>query len=115
MRTIAERYCSLHDLPEATFARHVLRRTLTVQAQLAYPLLCLAPGFFAVDLEFIRDVGRAPGLRDFGLDAADFKLHPDNRRPLRRWLRLRVSSRKLRRHLATALEASAPHAAPAET
>lgn len=115
MRSIADRYCLLHDVPRAAFERHVLRRTLTLPAQLAYPFLRLIPGFFAADLEFIRAVGRAASLREFGIDAADFKLHPDNRHPLRRWLRWRVSSRKLRRHLATTLESSPLHVAAART
>lgn len=115
MRSIADRYCSLHDVPPATFDRHVLRRALTLPAQVAYPILCLVPGFFAADLEFIRATGRATNLREFGIDAADFKLHPDNLRPLRRWLRLRVSSRKLRRHLATVLETTSLHVATART
>jgi hypothetical protein len=111
MHSIAERYCSLHGLSDAAFARHVLVRALTVQAQLAYPLLRWVPGFFAADLELIRIVGRAASLRDFAVDAADFSVHPDNRRFTRRWLRLRISSRKLRRHLARTLEAFAAQAA----
>lgn len=107
MSTVAARYCSFTGIPSARFERRVLFRSLTWQAQLLFPLLRLLPGFFAADLELIRDVGRAANLRDFALDAADFKLHPDNSRPLRRLFRLRVSSRKLRRHLAPALEASA--------
>lgn len=115
MRSIAERYCLHHGLPEDGFARHALFRSLTLQAQLAYPLLRLVPDSFAADLEFIRNVGRASSLRNFAIDAADFHTHPDNARPSRRWLRLRVSSRKLRRHLAATLEAGTGHAAPAQT
>jgi hypothetical protein len=115
MRSIAERYCSLHNLPEAAFARRVLTNALTLQAQLAYPVLRLVPGFFAADLEFIHIVGRAASLRDFAIDAADFSLHPDNQRLTRRWLRLRISSRKLRRHLVHALNASSARSASART
>lgn len=103
MPTIAERYCARHRIAADRFARRALRRALPLQGQLLYPLLCMIPGFFDPDLEFIRDIGRARTLRHFAVDAADFKIHPDNARFSRRWLKLRVSSRKLRRHLAAAL------------
>lgn len=106
MPTVAERYCANRHVPAYRFARHVLRRSLPWQAQVLYPLLRAIPGFFDPDLEFIRNVGRARTLRHFAVDAADFKLHPDNAHPLRRWLKLRVSSRKLRRHLSAALAES---------
>jgi len=107
MPSVAARYCSFTGIPPERFERRVLFRSLTLQAQLLFPFLRLLPGFFSADLELIRDVGRATHLRDFAIDAADFMQHPDNSRPLRRLFRLRVSSRKLRRHLAPALEASA--------
>lgn len=115
MPSIAERYCSHHDLAEAAFARHALFRSLPLHARLAYPLLRLVPDFFAADLEFIRTVGRANNLREFAIDVADFRQHPHNAHALRRLLRLRVSSRKLRRQLTAALEAADCAAALAKT
>lgn len=105
MATLADRYCTHHAVQPHHFARHALYRSLPLRAQLSYPLLSIVPGFFDSDLEFIREVGRASSLRDFAIDAADFKLHPDNSHPLRRLLKLRVSSRKLRRLLAASLAA----------
>lgn len=108
MPSVAARYCSFYGIPLTRFERRVLFRSLTWQAQLLFPLLCLSTGFFDADLELIRDVGRATSLRDFAIDAADFKIHPDNNRGLRRFLRFRVSSRKLRRHLSRALGVTTP-------
>lgn len=115
MPTIAERYCARHRIAAERFARRALLRSLPLQGQLLYPLLCAIPGFFDPDIEFIGNVGRARTLRHFAADAADFKIHPDNAHPARRWLKLRVSSRKLRRHLAAALEAEPAAAEPAQT
>lgn len=115
MASIAERYCSHHDLAESAFARHALFRSLPLHARIVYPLLRLLPDFFAADLEFVRNVGRAHSLRDFAIEAADFKQHPHNTRPVRRVLRLRVSSRKLRRQLAHTLAAAGPATADART
>lgn len=107
MRSIAKRYCSHHAIAEPRFAHHVLLRALPLHARLVYPLLRLVPDFFDADLEFIRSVGRAPSLRDFAIDAADFQQHPHNVRVARRVFRLRVSSRKFRRQLTDALAATA--------
>lgn len=115
MPTIADRYCASRRIAPTCFARHALFRALPLQGQLLYPLLCAIPGFLAPDLEFIRDVGRAHTLRHFAADAADFKIHPDNAGFARRVLKLRVSSRKLRRHLAASLEAETITAEPAQT
>lgn len=103
MPTIAERYCARHRINAERFARRALLRSLPLQGLLLYPLLSALPGFFDPDLEFVRDIGRQRTLRDFAVDAVDFKIHPDNSSFARRVLKLRVSSRKLRRHLATAL------------
>lgn len=115
MPTIAERYCARHRIAADRFARRALFRSLPLQGQLLYPLLDMLPGYFDPDLEFIRDIGRARTLRHFAIDATDFKIHPDNARFPRRWLKLRVSSRKLRRHLAAALEMETVTAEPAQT
>lgn len=105
MSSLADLYCNHHGIPPDRFARHALVRSLTWQATLLYPVLRWWPGFFAADLEFIRTVGRARNLRDFMADAIDFKIHPDNSRFLRRTVRLRVSSRRLRRLLHATLAA----------
>jgi hypothetical protein len=110
MRSLAERYCAHHRLPLTRFARHALFRALPLHARLAYPVLRLVPDFFGVDLEFIRNVGRAPSLRDFASEAVDFQQHPANTRAARRLFRLRASSRKLRHLLTTAALATSVRA-----
>lgn len=106
MATIAERYCTHFEIAADRYGRHALWRALPLQAQVAYPLLCCIPGYFDADLEFIAAVGRGTHLRDFAGDASDYQVHPDNRTWLRRTARLRVSSRKLLRHLTLTLGAS---------
>lgn len=110
MDTIAERFCALHRLNPVRFPAHALWGALTPQARLLYPVLRLVPGYFDADLELIRCLGRQRHLGDFALECSDYRAHPQNKNFLRRYLRLRASTRRLRQILAAAVPSSGPAA-----
>ena len=57
----------------------------------------VAPRYCMPDREFVRAVGDLKTRRLFSNEAADFHLQPDNRRFVRRVLKVRVSAERLRR------------------
>jgi hypothetical protein len=99
MSTLADRFCRTHHIAPDRFPKAALRRSLTPQARLLYPLLRLVPGYFDADLELIRSLGRQRHLGDFPLECADFRSHPQNKGFLRHQLRLRTSTRRLHQAL----------------
>jgi hypothetical protein len=108
MKTFAELYCDRHAKAAEHFERAVLRRCLHLPARPLVPALrVIHPDFFAPDLELIRSVGRLRRDSDFSLEVQGFRDHPGNQHWLRRHLRLRISTRRLRRLLRDTL-AGAP-------
>lgn len=78
----------------------VLQRTLPPHFRPWFSVvLTFAPGYFTPDFGFIVAVGRGEVYADFDLAAREFAAHPANRGFLRRQLRLRVSTRRMRRLL----------------
>jgi hypothetical protein len=103
--TVAAAYAAMHGgVPAERCRRALFWRSLYLHA---WPVALLLGGyradFFNADREFIDDVTRLTRCRDFDEASYDFTLHPDNRRFARRWLRLRVSSHRLRRQVRTLL------------
>lgn len=95
--TFAEAYCLQHGIPSDRFAQVVLARTLYPHARLLAPLLReLDADHFAADLDLVRGAGQLRRVRDFSNEAAEFAYHPANRGDLRRLLRLRISTQRLR-------------------
>ena len=95
--TFSEKFCAQHQLAPERYEAAVLRLTLHTPARLLQPLLGLFPGYFSADRGFVRGVGRITRLRDFDPEALDFADDPANRGVLRQRLRLRVSTRRMRR------------------
>lgn len=110
--SFAERFCARHGLSPGAYGEAVLRRALYPHARGVYcALACLSENYGRADRDFIHGVGMIRRLQDFSGEAADYMDHPANRGFLRRRLRLRVSSRRLRR---LAEEAFSMEAVPTE-
>ena len=93
-----ELFCQQHDLTPDRFAEEVLAQALYPHAHILYVLLVwLHRDYGAADLEFIHGVGRLSRLQDFWVEAEDYVHHPRNTGLLRQRLRIRVSTRRLRR------------------
>jgi hypothetical protein len=109
--TFAERYCELNGIAPAQFADSVLRRALYPQARLLLPLVqVLAPNYFAADFDLIGATARLRRTRDFASEADQFNYHPANIGFLRRTLRIRLSTTRLKQLLRTTLGRSTPGA-----
>lgn len=96
MITFEESYCARHRCTPAQFRRRVFWLTLHRHALLFAPLALLG-GHFEIDHELIAACGRARTLRELQEELKDHRNQPENARWLRRWLRLRVSTQRLRR------------------
>jgi hypothetical protein len=106
--TVAEAYAARHGgAGEDRCHQALFWRGLYLHA---WPVALILGGyradFFNADREFICDLARLTRFRDFGEAAYDFASHTDNRRFTRRWLRLRVSSHRLRRQVRQLLHAT---------
>lgn len=96
--TFAECFCAQHGITSEQFARAVFRRALYRRAlPVAWFLGFLMHDYFAADFDFIHGVERLRRLRDFASEAERFNEHPTNRGWLRRRLRLRISTHRLKR------------------
>ena len=103
-RTFAEAYCSKHGIPGDRFEAVVLARALYPHARLLAPILrVMWPQHFAADLDLVRGAGQLRRVRDFSLESLDYTHHPANQGGLRRVLRLRASTQRLRRLVVQAL------------
>lgn len=105
--TFFELYCSRHEISPDRFESVVLARSLYPHARLVAPfILMLWPRHFAADLDLIRGVGQLRRVRDFSLETLDYSHHPGNQGGLRRALKLRVSTKRLRRLVTATLHPS---------
>ena len=95
--TFAEKFCAQRHIAPEKFEAAVLRLALHAPARVLRPFLALFPDYFSADRDFVSGVGRISQVNDFDLEAQDFAHHPSNHGVLRQGLRLRVSTRKLRR------------------
>ena len=95
--TFSEKFCAQRELAPEEFEAAVLRLSLHSPARVLRPLLALLPDYFSADRDFVRSVGRIRRRADFEAEASDFAHDPANRGVLRQRLRLRVSTRRLRR------------------
>jgi hypothetical protein len=89
-------FCQKFRCPEAAYEARAFRKCLYWQGKLFAPVIRkLRPQFFDADLQFIRYLGAATGLREANAELADF--HEVNRAKSNFWrkaLRIRVSGRK---------------------
>jgi hypothetical protein len=89
-------FCERHACDTAAFRRRVFWRSLHRRVLPLAPLLMLA-GYFEQDRQFIAAAGRARSLSDLRDEIDAYHSHPDNRGFLRRFLRVRISTTRLRR------------------
>jgi len=96
-RTFLELYCSQHQIEPEDFPKVVFQHALHLHARPFVTLTTLLKRYhFAADYDFINNIGQLTRYRDFDLYMQGFSRHPQNCGFLRRGLRLRVSSRRLR-------------------
>lgn len=94
----AEHYCDLHKLTLDEFPRHLRKHALYPHARFIVPILTLFNGdYLAADNDFIQDVGQLTRYNDFFGSSFEYIHHPANRGFLRRVLRLRISTERMRR------------------
>jgi hypothetical protein len=94
----ADCYCQRHGIFREAFMLAVLHRTLHPHVRPFFSLILeFRPQYFAPDFDFVVTVGRVRHYRDYESAVSEFAAHPANQGLLRRWLRLRVSARRMRR------------------
>ena len=94
----AELFCRQHQLPPQRYQEAMLRSCLSRRAGILRPLLTLlSRRYFAPDYELILRVGLLMSPDALSDEIDDFLRHPANRGFLRSVLRLRLSTRQLRR------------------
>jgi len=100
MTTIRANYCARRALPPEAFERDVLARVLYPHARVLRPLIELVDRrYFEPEREFVRGVGNLGNRQAFSAEASQYRHHPDNRRFIRRVLRVRASTQSFRRLL----------------
>ena len=96
-RCFAESYASRHGICREGFVLSVFQRTLHPHVRPLFSLINeIRPLFFSADYDFIVAVGQMRRFSDYETATLEFATHPANRGFLRRWLRLRVSVRRMR-------------------
>lgn len=101
MATYQELYCEMTKCPKKRFTRRLFWAALHRRALVLAPLIMLTnEAFFAADLELIAAVARLHKSDQLEEEIRDFREDPRNRDWARRVLKLRVSTRRLRRLLA---------------
>lgn len=96
VKQFRELYCERNGIAAQHFERLLLRRGLHLRARLVYWLLARFANYREADLDFVRSVGSSTTQSGFDNAAFYFHSHPHNRWFLRRVLRLRVSSRRVK-------------------
>jgi hypothetical protein len=97
MKTFRERYCERHGIALDEFERVLVRLSLHWQARLLYGLLALDSEYYSADYELVRSIGDLRSRRGFHNEVAEYHYHPRNRSLLRKVLRMRVSSQRLKK------------------
>ena len=96
-QTFTEFFCVKHKISHDDFVREVFNRSLYPHARLLkWLLIFYDPYYFDPDHELIASAGAIGRVRDFVNEAYQFNIHPANCGWLRRKLRLRVSTQRLR-------------------
>ena len=102
--TFSEIYCAQHGIPADQFSRAVFKEILYRRAvPLVGALRFLKRNYFSADFDLIYAVEGLRRLHDFHNEARRFNEHPANRGWLRRGLRLRISTSRLKRLIKTTL------------
>jgi hypothetical protein len=112
--TFSECFCAKHNIPPEKFARAVFRLSLYRRTYFFRWLLPLiSQNYFAADFDLVYGVERLRRMRDFVSEAEHYNEHPGNRGFLRRTLRLRVSTTRLKAIIRETLPRKAGDTTPA--
>lgn len=104
MSSFAELFCARHHLSPEQFEEEVIARSIHFHATLLWRVInWVHPDYFTADRQFIRALADVTSLRDFRVESSAFTHHPANRGFMRRMLKIRVSSGRLRRLIASYL------------
>jgi hypothetical protein len=96
MDTFAARYSARHGLSTEKYEPTVFLRSLYPHARLLHPLISfIVPNFFEADHHLVDTMGRTTRLREFGSACMVYRHHLAHASAARRFLRLRVSVRRL--------------------
>jgi len=112
-RDFRELYCEHHGLNIEQYPEHILRQSLYPHARglahvLRFVLILFYPHYFRADFEFLHDIGCMKHYRDFNQSARIYNFHPSNHRNvLRRFLKLRLSTKRIRRLVRCQLRSAA--------
>jgi hypothetical protein len=89
-------FCQRFGCSPEEYEERAFRKCLYRHARFLAPLIrMVSPGFFVHDLKFIRYLGESVGVREVGVDLAEFgDLNRGRSRFLRTGLRICVSARK---------------------
>lgn len=95
--TFAALFCAKHNIPREAYAKELFNRALYRRTHLVKWLLpLLSRNHFVADYDLVYAVERLRRRRDFILEAHRFNEHPANCGWLRRTLRLRISTGRLK-------------------
>lgn len=97
--TFAEKFCAQHRIPPAAYEKEMLRRSLYPLGRLVLFFVSSDSNYFVPDREFVRGVGKLTRLQGFGAEVWAFTVNPENSRFHRLRLKLRVSARRVYRHV----------------
>jgi hypothetical protein len=106
--TFAEKFCSGHRISTADFEQEMLRRSLYPAGRLIRFLVGGNSNYFTPDREFIRAVGKLTRLHGFGAEVWAFTVNPENSRPHRLHLKMRVSTKKVYQQLVSVMRPNVP-------
>ena len=109
-------YCQQHGIDAAEFGAHIFERALYPQARpLTGVLGLIRRDYFQADRFFIDDVSRMQRYEDFHAIGVDYSQHHSNGWFLRRVLRLRVSTERMRRIVREVFKGSVMEPEPLDT
>jgi hypothetical protein len=94
----AELYCEQQGIPLSAYRRHIFNRALYPHARpLTWLLSPEKSRYFEADRLFVQDVARLTRYKDFHNAGMDYNQHRASSGFLRRGLRLRISTERMRR------------------
>jgi hypothetical protein len=106
-KSFAELYCMQQGIPATAFAQHLFRRALYPHARpLAWLVNLFSRTYFEPDRAFVEDVAKLTRYTDFFSVAMDYSQNSSNLLFLRRVLRLRVSTERMRQLVRPILKAT---------
>lgn len=107
--TFASRYCAREGIEPTRYAAHIRKAVLYPHARVLVPIIkILNDDFDAADNDFIQLVGRISSYHEFFEMVTDYVQHPRNIGFLRRTLKVRVSTERMRKIVKGVFRSSDP-------